>query len=245
MRYISAVHWEQGGRLVNEDSVSLQEVRLHGKTVILALVCDGIGGLFEGETASGFVAERITEWFYREALIMLGKNKSAKKVVKAAQRVLYECNEELGEFSGNKGRKTGTTATIVLICKKRYLLWHTGDTRGYRISSTKRKIGKGKIKVRQLTQDHIAYNHALIRCIGSFPWQMPDTEIGYVKKGETILLCSDGFRNRIEEEKMGEALQQGGVETKMDLKIRLREIAEYVKRKGETDNISAIVVRRV
>lgn len=247
MRYISEVHWERGGRRVNEDSVSLQEVRMQGKTALLVLVCDGIGGLCDGENASGFVAERVTEWFYKEALVMLEKKKRTKKIIKAGLRALYECNEELERQADKTKRKTGTTATIMLLFGAKYLLWHVGDTRGYRI----RKIlfgqrkKTGNVKMRRLTEDHTAYENALLRCIGSFKWQGADVEKGYIRKGETILLCSDGFRNRIEEKRLGEALQMGEVYTKDDLQRRLREIAEYVKQKGENDNISAIAVKRV
>ena len=61
MQFISEVYWDRGAREVNEDSLSLQQVSIRGKKVVFALVCDGIGGLEQGETASGFVAERMTE----------------------------------------------------------------------------------------------------------------------------------------------------------------------------------------
>ena len=71
MRFTSEVYWDKGERILNEDSISLQEVRVKGEKVVFAVVCDGIGGLDYGEVASGFVTERMTEWFYKEALMML------------------------------------------------------------------------------------------------------------------------------------------------------------------------------
>ena len=47
--------------------------------MVFALICDGIGGLDGGEIASGFVAERMTEWFYKEALNLLKKGIKGRK----------------------------------------------------------------------------------------------------------------------------------------------------------------------
>ena len=49
MRFISDAYWDRGMRDGNQDSISLQEVRMKGKMVVFALVCDGIGGLEQGE----------------------------------------------------------------------------------------------------------------------------------------------------------------------------------------------------
>ena len=98
MRFISDAYWDRGMRDGNQDSISLQEVRMKGKMVVFALVCDGIGGLEQGEKASGFVAEKMTEWFYREAIVMLKRRKSRKKIEKSGLRILYGCNREMQCF---------------------------------------------------------------------------------------------------------------------------------------------------
>lgn len=246
MKFIAEVYWDRGSREVNQDSISLQEVSAGGKRVLFAAVCDGIGGLWQGETASGFVTERMTEWFYKEALPMLEKGKSRKKIVNAGLRVLNDCNEELGQFAGREDKKLGTTVTAVLIKESRFCFWHSGDTRLYRIGrSFGARVGrKGRKPLIRLTSDHTADARTLIQCIGCFAWKRPDVGHGILKKGETLLICSDGFRNRISEAKIGEALQGKELDTREVFEVRLREIAEYVKRHGEKDNISAVVIRR-
>ena len=174
---------------------------------------------------------------------MLYRKKQAKKIERAGLRVLYECNEELRRAACKAGRKTGTTATIILLYERRYYLWHIGDTRAYRIRKRTAAKKERNIRIHPLTRDHTAYEHVLVRCIGSFPWKQPDVSHGYLRKGETILLCSDGFRNRVEEDRLGEAMQTGEILSKDDLRMRLQEIAKYVKSKGEADNISAVAVR--
>ena len=239
MEFISEVYWDKGGRCVNQDSVSLQEVWVKGEKVVFALICDGIGGLENGEAASGFVAERMTEWFYKEAVILLKRHKSRKRIEKSGLRMLYSCNGELLRFGKEKGIKLGTTVTALLLTGRRFFLWHSGDTRAYRIVMGRRHSGKMK----QLTRDHTMDNHTLLQCIGSFEWKKPQVKSGYFMKKSTMLLCSDGLRNKLEEEKMMEAMLPGLLNGREQIYRRLKEMTEYAKRHGENDNISAVAVR--
>ena len=209
MRFISDAYWDRGMRDGNQDSISLQEVRMKGKMVVFALVCDGIGGLEQGEKASGFVAEKMTEWFYREAIVMLKRRKSRKKIEKSGLRILYGCNREMQRFGEENGSRMGTTVTAMILTGRHYFLWHSGDTRAYRIT------GKGAGgKIRRMTTDHTRDNVTLLRCIGSFPWTAPEVQSGYLVRKSVFLLCSDGFRNRLAEERIKEAFLPETVERK-------------------------------
>lgn len=238
MRFISEAYWDKGKRDMNQDSISLQEVSIKGKKAIFALICDGIGGLEGGEIASGFVAERMTEWFYKEALMMLKRHKSRRKIEKSGLRALYGCNEEMVRYGEERGIKFGTTVTALLLMDRHYFLWHSGDTRAYRI---KGNGFSGKLK--RLTEDHTKDNCTLVRCIGSFEWKRPDVKSGYFFKKCVLLLCSDGFRNKVGEERIKEAMLPETLHEKEQIYKRLREITEYVKKQGERDNISAIAIR--
>ena len=79
--------------------------------------------------------------------------------------------------------------------------------------------------------------------MGSFSWKKPDTFTGHLRKGESLFMCSDGFRNRIAEERLGETLQGREIRTREQIFLRLKEIADWVKRQGEKDNISAVFIR--
>lgn len=237
MRFISEVYWDRGEREWNQDSISLQEVRIKGEQVVFAVVCDGIGGLDGGELASGFVAEKMTAWFYKEAIMMIKRRKERKKIEKAGLRMLYGCNMELQRFGEERGMKLGTTVTALLLTGRRYFLWHSGDTRAYRI------VGREmRGRIRQLTTDHTRDNYTLLQCIGSFGWKRPEVKTGYLSGKSVFLLCSDGFRNQVREDRIKEALLPGTIGGKEQIYKRLKEVTEYVKRHGERDNISAVAV---
>ena len=257
MQVISEVYWDRGAREMNQDSVSFQQVGIRREKVILALVFYGIGGLEHGETASGVLTERMTEWFYNECIGMLRRKKGRKKIERAGLRALYACHEEMKAYGQRQGSKLGTTATILLVQGRKYLFWHSGDTRIYRISSRmwtgrrwmrwtgsrKKRMPDRGFRIKRLTLDHTADPHTLVRCVGSFPWKEPDVQQGRLRKKDVLLLCSDGFRSRVPEEKIGEALQPRFLSSQEQMGLRLKELADYVKRRGEKDNISAVAVK--
>lgn len=237
MHFISEVYWNKGLRETNQDSLSLQEISVNGRRVIFGLICDGIGGLREGGLASGFATERMTEWFHNEAVSMIGRNKRKSIILRAGLRALYACNEKMKEYGEEKQLHFGTTLTMILLYKRSYMLWHCGDSRVYRIK------GNGKKRLEQLTNDHTAGRNILTKCIGSFRWKPPDTRIGRAGKNNVFLICSDGFRHIIDEEKIRESLCPVHIREGRQLLARITEIAEYSIKWGETDNISAIAVK--
>lgn len=239
MKVTTEVYWDKGHKPLNQDSVSVQEIRIRGKKVLFVLICDGIGGLQQGENASGYVTERMTEWFYKECVDMLCRRKGRKKIKKAGLRALYGCNEELRRYGAKHDLKLGTTLTMLLLQERKYILWHSGDTRAYRI----RTLGiRRHIYIQRLTEDHTADNHTLIRCIGSFSWKEPDVCSGSVGGKEIILLCSDGFRNRIKEKQLGEALHPCYIQNKEQLRRCMEQLGMYVRGQGEKDDISAAAI---
>lgn len=240
MKIATEVYWDKGHKPLNQDSVSVQEIRVRGKKVLFVVVCDGIGGLQQGEKASGYVTERMTEWFYKECVDMLCRRKGTEKMKKAGLRALYGCNEELRQYGAKQDMKMGTTLTMLLLQERKYILWHSGDTRAYRIRTA--GIRKQHSRIQRLTVDHTADNRTLIRCIGSFSWKEPDVCSGKVGGKEIIVLCSDGFRNRIKEEQLGEALHPRYVQNKEQLRRCMGQLASYVRGQGEMDDISAVAM---
>lgn len=55
MKYLSGFYWERGRSKANQDSIVLQQVVTDYGRILLAAVSDGIGGLSEGENASGYI----------------------------------------------------------------------------------------------------------------------------------------------------------------------------------------------
>ena len=71
MKYTFSANSFIGKRDVNQDSVLVKHATYGKKEILLAIVCDGVGGLYRGELASGMVIKRFNNWFEQNLSIEL------------------------------------------------------------------------------------------------------------------------------------------------------------------------------
>ncbi len=233
MHIISGIYWDKGLRENNQDSLMLEQVYTRKGRVLLALVSDGIGGLEEGETASGLILEQFLQTFYQDVLRLLGKNKGRKILEKSICRCFYELSHMMNNYGKKKGIRLGATVTLLLIYKRKYLLFHLGDSRCYQIM---------RKKLKKLTEEHSDALGRLMGCLGSFAYRTPDVRFGYIKRKSGFLLCTDGFYHFQNEAILKELLTPVEIESEIQIEKRLRQLALYGMKQGEKDNVSAVYV---
>lgn len=233
MKLLSNVYWDRGNRTVNQDSLVLEQVLTSKGRVLLAAVSDGIGGLAEGEVASGFILEKLLTNFYQQILPLIGRGKGQKAIQRSILRCFFETSEALGKYGASKEVSLGATISLLLLVKNRYLAVHLGDSRIYRLQD------KG---VKQITRDHSQGGNVINKCLGSFAYQYPDVYTGYIGRKSGFLICSDGFFHFLQEEKLKEMLSPKEISGEEQISRRLKELALHNIKQGEQDNISAIYV---
>lgn len=222
--------YEKGMRDVNQDSIALHKIVTKKNDVILAVVCDGMGGMAEGETASGYVAEQVSCWFYEELPVLLERHMQIKTVGRSLCRKLFHLHVDLKEYGRRKSIMTGTTASILLIIGNRYLVCHLGDSVVY-------LFNKG---IRRMTGIHGDAVSQIYRCIGIGKFYPPDMLYGRLRRHTGFLLASDGFIHRLAPEEIRECLNERLIKNGGWIEKRLKNLANTVMKRGETDNISAI-----
>lgn len=236
MNYESDVYWNRGAsHSINQDSLILLQALTSQGRVLMAVICDGMGGMDMGECASGYLVEELVTWFYDGLLDAIGKKKALWIIRRCAERKIYQIQSRMQRYADKRSLEMGTTISMLVLWEKKYLLWHLGDSRIYRLRS-------GLSKVRLLTNDHTDDKGRLYKCVGNFGYFVPDFKLGNIKKGEAFLLCSDGFRNKMGIEEIGEVLAPENM-TEDKIRKRLREIGEAVLRRGERDDLSAVYVK--
>ena len=234
MRYISGVYWERGSVAnANQDSLVLLQVLTAKGRVLMAAVFDGMGGLAQGDTASGYVTKRLQEWFYESLLRAIRKKKPYWIIRRSLDRLVYHMQEQLSQYSEKENIRLGTTMTVLVIWEKTYLLWHLGDSRAYRVCN----------KIICLTKDHVRGRNQLTKCVGSFGYERPDFKLGVLQAGQGILLCSDGFRHCVAELELADVLKPEQIRSEEQIARRLREIGDACMKRGERDNMSAVYVK--
>lgn len=255
MNIISGVYWDRGGQDVNQDSVTLQQVVTGRGRVMMAVVSDGIGGLPEGENASGYITEKLVENFYGQVVLLAARGKREKFIRNSFLRCFCSMNEELRRYAEGKGIRLGATVSLLFIWGKHYMIFHLGDSRIYLYHSVNGHRGRycsGRCpKVRHhdrisfngipvlLTTDHSEGGHGISRCMGSFPYQRPDIRTGTIYGECAFLLCTDGFYRTFDKETAA-ALNPEDISGEGQIEKRLKAMAACAGRKGEQDNMSAI-----
>ena len=249
MKYWTGVYWECGRRAeVNQDSLILLQVLTARGRVLMAAVCDGMGGHMQGEEASGYVTKRLQEWFYESLLRAVQKKKRYWVIRRSLDRLTYHMQEALQQYGSLEKQKLGTTMTVLVIYERTYLIWHLGDSRIYWIYDRHGRKKRGKKEesgMMCLTEDHVKERNMLTRCVGSFGYERPDFRMGTVRDGDAMLLCSDGFRHCVTKQELSDVLRPRQIQGEEQISRRLREIGEACMKRGELDNMSAIYIKAV
>ena len=127
----------------NQDSIMFRHARCELGEIVMAIICDGMGGLEKGELASATVIREFERWYDEELPFEL-EHPDMQIIGNKWALLLKKLNGKISEYGNKLQMEMGTTFTGVLFVDSRYVVVHVGDTRFY-------QIGK---KVRQLTTDH-------------------------------------------------------------------------------------------
>lgn len=252
MEYIAAADTDIGiAKKINQDSVCVKTARTASGMAALILVCDGMGGLSQGELASAEVVRCFADWFDRELPFELEGwdwEKAARNVISRLRRV----NARISAYGERSGIQLGTTATGIIAVNSEFMTFHLGDTRIYKVSG----------HLSQLTEDHTFVNrevrmgnmtpeealtdprrNALVQCIGVLGDVWPEVKLGKLESGSNYLICSDGFRHVLTDKELYEELCPGKVADKAAMQKKMRELIETVKARNERDNITVAMFR--
>jgi len=204
---------------INQDKIKF--LQTEGNT--LFIVCDGLSGLDSGEIASEICIESTISFFSQE--IENPKNTIRKALLYANKKII---DSKLG--------KMGSTIALVYIKKNElYGAW-SGDSRIYHIRKQKVKwISKDHIVLHDLlnkgyiNKDLIYSPDALTRYIGSKHNHNPEIINFSIKKGDIILISSDGLHNFLRENEIIDLVS----------KLSPTEASEIMKNKLLKEDINA------
>ena len=230
--------YDRGDRYeVNQDSLSLQTLMTEKGPVAMALICDGVGGLRSGEVACNLAAKAMTVWFYQSFIPMYFREAGRSVIYKSFQRKLEEVHEQLKEKGKSEGGSMGTTLTMLLLYDKKYLVFQIGDS-GCDVFLQKRK----KACYKTLTSAQRNEDGMLLQAIGC--GEVPIAECVWGRQRfDGYFLYSDGLHNTITK-KQSEQLFHIKGHTEL-LPKRMEELLSRVRRNGEKDNCSGIVLLTV
>lgn len=210
----------------------------------LAVVCDGMGGANAGNVASENAASAISDFIrrsWREKLkpdMMLALLQSA---IRSANIIVYDMAKDDLTLEG-----MGTTVVSALIKDDYAVIAHVGDSRAY--------IVKDK-EIRQLTRDHSVVQsliesgkltpeearvhprkNVITRALGTEEDIIADGCDVALESGDTLMLCTDGLTNFVENEDILKTFGENDIKDVADV------LATAANKNGGGDNITVVTV---
>lgn len=251
MRFSATADTDIGiSKNTNQDSVLIKHAAYDDDEALMAIVCDGMGGLSKGELASATVIQAFSKWF-DESLPYELDDVNMDVIGGKWSLMLKDLNVKIAEYGKKTGESLGTTFSGILFIGDQYVIVHVGDSRVYHIDSSlhqlttdqtfiAREVRRGTITPEQAKTDK--RRNLLLQCVGASAVVDPQVSFGIAEKG-AYLICSDGFRHEISEEEIYESLNPINLINKQAMHNNIKYLIEQVKSRKEKDNISAILIK--
>lgn len=257
MKYKIALQTDVGiQKETNQDSCCIKEAATSKGTVIMATICDGMGGLAKGEVASATLIKRFSDWFESSLPQILGGDDAVTEIKYQWDRIIKEENHNITAYGKKLKIQLGSTITTMLILEdQRYIIAHVGDSRAYKITNSEaipltedqtvvaRAVKQGRLTPEQAKDD--PRKNVLLQCVGASKIVEPVFITGSVAANECYMLCSDGFRHEITNEEIVKCFSP---ENNFDEKVMEQHITELIelnKFRHENDNITALLIKTV
>ena len=233
----------------NQDSFCFRNIV--AKNCLIVSLCDGMGGAAAGDLASTLGCESFTD---SVLAVLTCRTEKKPDYEKAVRRGCDDANRTVYEYALIDAAYFGMGSTLVgavIDEGGRAVIANIGDSRCYIIRKKEKSI-------RQITADHSLVEsfvragviseaeakvhpkkNIITRALGAEPYVVADVFEEQLKRGDSLLFCSDGLTNFVEDEEI--------------LKVCLnspqprdicRALIDLTLERGAADNVTVISVVR-
>ena len=226
------------------------EVRSHapGARGTLFMVADGMGGAAAGEIASAMATEVVLSELdrrWRQAL-----DSSAETFARAIKSAAEAANARIHRYAAEhpENRGMGTTATIAGVLADTLYLAQVGDSRAYLIrGGVARQITKDQslmqklVEAGELTAEEAEVSerrNIILQALGPEPMVKVDLTTQQVRRGDTLVLCSDGMSGQMRAPDIARIVNEDP-----DLVATCRKLIDLANENGGPDNITVVAAR--
>ena len=242
-------------RPVNQDAIYSNVIKTAIGKAFLGVICDGVGGLSDGEIASSAVVRCFSEWFLEEFRYIRSTDDIFENVKSQWSKLVEAAQQEISALISQRKSNMGTTLSALLLAAGKYFVVQVGDSRVYlnRAGNIK-NITTDHSYVMELAQKgFITYDEAclskkkniLTRCIGPNSNVRTDFYTGDLFPQDCFILSSDGFHGGLTVDAVSNIIKMlCDSETKETGKLIERIFRDKMEA-GEKDNISLIFVKAI
>ncbi|MBR5254486.1 MAG: serine/threonine-protein phosphatase [Bacteroidales bacterium] len=231
-----------GGRKENQDSAGIKDTALG----YLVVVCDGMGGMRGGSTASQLAVRTIIE-----TIELAGEQSNPSSclvnAIKNANKVIIEKGLQNPELHG-----MGTTVTALLFTEFSAFIAYVGDSRVYQLREGKKifrtfdhSLVFEMVKKKVISEEQArlsSQSNVILKALGID--NKVDVEIferPYLK-GDRFILCTDGFWGAMPEEDFIRSVSER--DSLDNILVKTANVVEGIGRNSgsEYDNLTAAIL---
>jgi PPM family protein phosphatase len=220
----------------------IQHVGPHGT---LLGVCDGMGGAAAGEVASQLAVDII----YQKMVSgdpPQNHDELATRLVQAIEAAGMRIFSEAKLDRTRRGM--GTTATIAALLDDHLFFGQVGDSRAYILRDDRlvqvtrdQSLVNQLIEAGQLTEEEaetFEHNNIILQALGTADSVQVDLTYVSLRRGDTLLLCSDGLSGMVRNDEIREVLRT--VEEPLEV---CKVLTDRANQAGGHDNITVVVAK--
>ncbi len=230
---------------------SLQpDVREHevGPKGSLLIVADGMGGAAAGEVASALATKTVYEQLVERWIE--DREGTAQRFAYRLREAVENANESIYARARDHAdlRGMGTTITAVGILDDHIYVTQVGDSRAYLVrdgegiqltkdqSLTQRLVDAGELTEEEAERSE--RKNIILQALGPEASVRVDLTHQDIRKGDAVVLCSDGLSGQVSKEEIAEHVAQN-----KDLKDTCADLVALANERGGPDNITVVICR--
>jgi protein phosphatase len=219
-----------------------------GQFGVLLLVADGMGGAAGGRLASGlacsFILAELQERWSADAVRTERRFAfRLREAVEKANRRIHEHARRNPDCAG-----MGTTATVAGVLSGAVYIAQVGDSRAYLVrggratqltrdqSLVQQMIDAGALTLEEAERS--AHGNLILQALGVEPAVAVELTSQELRRGDAILLCSDGLHRVVRAEEMADAIGRLG-----EPEMVCAELVALANDRGGPDNVTVVVAR--
>ena len=207
------------------------------------VVCDGMGGMAAGETASGTAVRELVEEFCRQAATGAPREECLYQSILHANRQVYSLAQANAELRG-----MGTTMVSACVDGRRILIGNVGDSRAYFLrggacaqitndhSFVAEQVRKGSMNAEEAGAS--PFQSLITRAIGTAESVEPDIFTGEVEPGDILLLTTDGLTRYADAKAIARLILASP-----NLAGACQALIDTAKQHGAVDNVTCLLLQ--
>jgi len=228
--------------MVRKPNAPVKPIRYRGKThhPILMGVFDGMGGMQDGDRASGIVAEVASD-----AIVALKDNRQIEQIlVKICKNANQRICEEMTQVTHSR---MGSTASMLCFFEDFCFVCNVGDSpvfllRNDRLNEISHEHTEKENYIRIHGADAVSARRKfkLTQYIGIFPGEMeiePHFDGCRGKVGDRFLICSDGLTDMVPRDQIRQILQR-----RLSPAATVKLLIDQALANGGKDNVTVLCI---